>query len=519
MQPKTLARLVDRVGLNDAAELMALVPARNLLKALDEAIWKSPLPGASEVFNATGFISWLQVWIEVGELFLAERLAAISDDYLAMCLSFVLLVDCGSSRGFADDTAELSANSQTPEEVGYGDLPTTDCHAIYGDFLLRPAFEDDWEVIKTALDALWLHAPDRLLQLLGTLGSAESMLNSEGRRISLNLDLAFERESYRERRGYVGPTGARAFLTSASTTKTEDLLMMSGYDNETRRFLSEIEIEPADKNPIERTNTADRADDVPIESRYEGNELIFVSPSQDQIKALSLLLENEQIIEPLRVESLPSNNQEEKQPVLAELLNRLEHANLEAFQQRTRELAYLATVLMAGSSLESQPFTADHARDAALATCNLGLEFIQSRQTALKLDMEPGLIRLFLIGWQLLGTLRDHVIDAIQASFIELETTPRLTNSPWLRNEAQIGIRDLQSAVEQHQLADARDAVTFLSIVFNATACRAIAPMLDHLPHFAMIVERLSSEKTPRWIQSIADLDQARYLLSKLSKE
>jgi hypothetical protein len=519
MQPKTLARLVDRVGLNDAAELMALVPAQHLLRALDEAVWKSPRPGAIEVFDPTEFIGWLQVWMEVGELFVAERLAAIGDEYLAMCLSSVLLVDCGSSNGFADDTAELSLNSPTSEETGYSDLPMTDCHAIYGHIVVRPAFEDDWEIIRTALDTLWHHAPDRLLHLLGTLGSAESMLNTDRRRISLNLDVAFERESYRERRGYVSPMGARAFLTSASTTNTDDLLMMSGYDNETRRFLSRIEIEPNDETPIERTNRSDRADDEPIESRNEGNELVSVSPSQDQIKTLSLLLENEQIIEPLRVESQVSNNQREKQPVLAELLNRLEHENLEAFQQRTRELAYLATVLMAGSSLESQPFTAGLARDAALATCNLGLEFIQSRQSASKLDVEPGLIRLFSIGWQLLGTLRDRVIDAIKASLIDLETTPRLKNSPWLRNEVKIGIRELQNAVEQHQFADARDALIFLSIVFDATVCRTIAPLLDHLPHFAAIGKQRNNEKRPRWIEAIADIDQVGSLLSRLSKE
>ena len=40
-----LARLVERVGLNDAGELMELTPARKLLQALDESVWKSPAPG------------------------------------------------------------------------------------------------------------------------------------------------------------------------------------------------------------------------------------------------------------------------------------------------------------------------------------------------------------------------------------------------------------------------------------------------------------------------------------------
>jgi hypothetical protein len=519
MQPKTLARLIDRVGLNDAAELMALAPPRNLLKALDEVVWKSPGLGASEVFDPAEFISWLQVWMEVGELFLAERLAAISDEYLAMCLSSVLLVDGGASNGFDGGAAETAVDSQAHDDAGFIDSPKTDCYAIYGHFVLRPAFEDDWETIRTALDALWRHAPDHLLHILGTLGSAESMLDSERRRISLNLDVAFERENYRDRRGYVSPTGARAFLNSASTTTIRDLLTMSEYDNETRRLLSGLEMDPTDENPIERTNASDRADDVRAKAHTEENALTLVAHSQDQIRTLWVLLENEKIIEPPSFESLPSNKQQEKQSALAELLNRLEHENQDAFQQRARELAYLATVLMAGSTIESHPFTAGHARDAALATCNLGLEFIQARQVASRLDIEPGLIRLFSIGWQLLGALRGRVIDAIKTSFVDLETTQRLKNSPWLRNEVQIGIRGLQNAVEQQQFADARDAVIFLSIVLDATACRAISPLLDHLPHLATITERRSHRKLPRWIDSIADLDEVSSLLSKLSEE
>ena len=36
LQPAALARLVDRIGLNDAGEVMALAPTHKLLQALDE---------------------------------------------------------------------------------------------------------------------------------------------------------------------------------------------------------------------------------------------------------------------------------------------------------------------------------------------------------------------------------------------------------------------------------------------------------------------------------------------------
>jgi uncharacterized protein DUF6178 len=516
MQPKALARLVERVGLNDAAEIMAHVPVRNLLRALDEAVWKSPRPGASQAFDPAEFVSWLQVWIEVDDLFVAERLAAINDEYLALCLSSVLLVDGSYSSGFAGDMSEYAVDSHAPDEPGYTDCSNADC-LIYGHFLVRPSFEDDWEIIRAALDALWRHAPDRLLHVLGTLTNSETMLESAGRRTSLNLDVAFERERHRERRGYVSQTGARAFLASISITTTQELLMMSAYDNETHRFLAGIENHATGQHPIEKVAANDGADGKFLQTN-EARALASMPASQDQISALSRLLENESIAAPKRFKSL-SSNKHERRVALAEELHHLECENQEAFQQRTRELAYLATVLIAGSSLEGEPFTGGDARDAAFATCNLGVEFIHSRQTGITLDREPGLIRLFLIGWQLLDTLRSRVIDAMKASLGHLETTQRLKASPWLRNEAQIGIRDLQDAVERHQFADACDAATFLSIVFDATACREIAPLLDHLPHFAAIIEKGENKSQPGWIESIADLDRVSALLSNLSKD
>ncbi len=43
-------------------------------------------------------------------------------------------------------------------------------------------------------------------------------------------------------------------------------------------------------------------------------------------------------------------------------------------RRRTQELAYLANAIVAGCSLQARPFTAQEASDAAVATCNLGLE-------------------------------------------------------------------------------------------------------------------------------------------------
>jgi hypothetical protein len=55
-------------------------------------------------------------------------------------------------------------------------------------------------------------------------------------------------------------------------------------------------------------------------------------------------------------------------------------------------LAFLANVLMAGCSIQGRPFTVQDARDAALATCNLGL------QDSAAADLKSA----FRIGWRIL---------------------------------------------------------------------------------------------------------------------
>jgi hypothetical protein len=71
--------------------------------------------------------------------------------------------------------------------------------------------------------------------------------------------------------------------------------------------------------------------------------------------------------------------------------------DLVAYRERNAELAYLANVLIAGCSIQSRPFTAKEASEAAVAVCNLGL----AKSPALADDYLIGhdLIGVFQIGW------------------------------------------------------------------------------------------------------------------------
>src|SRR4051812_859823 len=79
------------------------------------------------------------------------------------------------------------------------------------------------------------------------------------------------------------------------------------------------------------------------------------------------------------------------------------HHDQAAYLTRSRELAFLANTLLAGSSVQTRPFTPQEASDAAACICNLGLE--RWLATATPPDaflVDYGLVTAFEVGWSVL---------------------------------------------------------------------------------------------------------------------
>src|SRR5262249_22246785 len=110
----------------------------------------------------------------------------------------------------------------------------------------------------------------------------------------------------------------------------------------------------------------------------------------------------------------------ERLPILRRLMEFVLHHDETAYLTRSRELAFLANTLVAGSSVQSRPFTPEEASDAAACICNLGLECWPSRwpcaasqrassprelDTAVPPDtflVERDLVTAFEAGWSVL---------------------------------------------------------------------------------------------------------------------
>ncbi|MCD6498951.1 MAG: hypothetical protein J7M25_11720 [Deltaproteobacteria bacterium] len=89
---QTFSALVHRIGVEDAGEIIALATTDQIVAAFDEDLFVNDTPGERETFDAHRFIVWLEVLLEAGSDVVAQRVAELSEDFVAHALSSIILV-------------------------------------------------------------------------------------------------------------------------------------------------------------------------------------------------------------------------------------------------------------------------------------------------------------------------------------------------------------------------------------------------------------------------------------------
>src|SRR5205807_9862992 len=95
LEPRALGRLIDHVGLEDAGELVALATTEQLQRIFDDDLWRAAKPGQpgqEERFDSRRFAQWLEVMLEAGERFAAEKLTELPEELVALALHRQALV-------------------------------------------------------------------------------------------------------------------------------------------------------------------------------------------------------------------------------------------------------------------------------------------------------------------------------------------------------------------------------------------------------------------------------------------
>lgn len=374
LPPPLLGKLIDRVGLEDAGELVALATTEQLAGIFDEDLWRSERAGADERFDSGRFLRWLEIMLEAGERAVAERLAELPEDLLTLAIHRHLLV-----ISFDDLRAELSAGD---DEAAAAEKAFEGCLSEEIDeYQLIWKGGDGFDSVIAALLALDRDHHTLTVNLLERCAALSSeyiadngglyeVLSAEE---MLEQDLAAEREDRRAERGYVAPSAAAAFLRLALTRAASET-PATEHDPLTRAYLRQLSRRPLAPARQERGGGGEHHELATL------LEASGIAPSPPQ---------------------LPGAAGGDRQPLLASAMRELRAEQPEKFAERSEELAYLSNVLVAASA-PAAPLPPLVAVEHAVACVSLGLTLVcgtrspSPRRAAQVLATHPcdGLFRL-----------------------------------------------------------------------------------------------------------------------------
>ena len=196
------------------------------------------------------------------------------------------------------------------------------------------------------------------------------------------------------------------------------------------------------------------------------------------------------------------------------------HHDETVYLTRSRELAFLANTLLAGSSVQSRPFTPHEASDAAASICNLGLECWPARWrgavhrrhelAAMPPDaflVDHDLVAAFEVGWSVLHQdVSLFVADQLVSTLADLHGGDADT-----RRELGALRRTLVKQREAGTPWLARDAADVLAML-DMTAWISVLGLLDECPilpaALTAVLERRTTSVSPTAFEFISTTAQ-----------
>jgi hypothetical protein len=475
LQPDLLHRIIQSCGLEDCGELVALATSEQLAGIFDLDLWRAGRPGMDEQFDADRFGVWIEVLVECGAEAAAQKIAGMDVDLVVAGLSrHVLVYDRAAVTPYETLDGEQIEPSRADDDGLTFDM---------GGSLVVARRADSWEAIIEVLLALGAGHRDYFHQVMKGCRS----LSNSGREVDglddllgeqdqAMFDVAVDREGRREKQGYVTPAEARAFLQMAREPGPRSDAMPSA-------------------NPLARAYFRALDDKTGANVHSEsgllaaGSEAVPVS--EDVAEAVAAVFDV--LVEagvtrqaPRALLGGPEGHDSRlgrSGRIRAHMQFVFDHDQA-AYSRRSEELAYLANTLMAGCSIQSRPFTAQEASDAAVAVCNLGLEnwlpqWLAANDTSLpgSFLVDHDLVSVFQVGWVV---LHNDVSMYAAEQLIGVLTRMRCDDS-----EIQMWLDALRIKLAKHRRAGApwraREALDVIAIL-DMPSWAVLLGLIDECP-------------------------------------
>ena len=454
LTPHALGKIIQHVGLEDCGEILSLATTEQLRRVFDEDLWRSDRPGRDEVFDADRFALWLEVMLEAGEDFVAEKLADLPEDLVTMGLHRRILVL---------DMDQLATEAR--EDGERLDKALEGClREEFDAYQVIARRHDGWDSIVAVLTALDKHDHallDRLLarccsmssETIDDNGGLYEVLTSEE---MLEGDLAADREDRRAAEGFIAPSQATSFLAMCRTTSPQEIVLQP-RDAVTRAYFRELV--PATDAAGKGASNALPAPDASARLVADLERLLAELDTEDRppdARPALLLTERAGAGNPMALFRTALATLLERDPKLHGL--------------RLEELAYLTNVIVAGCSLDGRAFRPFEAVVAVAAVCNLGLERLapgtggnaKLAERAVTVLAREGADKAFRAGW---WTLHHEVsLPTCAALARAFARSARQTRDRELRHRYERSARFVDDTLAQGRPTLARQRLSDLDV-------------------------------------------------------
>jgi hypothetical protein len=498
LPPPVLGKLIRRIGLEDAGELVALATTDQLAHVFDDDLWSNESPGDAERFDADRFLLWLEVMMEAGETFVARTLVELPEDLITLAIHRHILV-------LSIDELAADMQSASEQEARQLDKALESClYEEVGEYQLMARKPEGWDTLLSAVLALDREHSNFLHRLLGRCcalasdyiednGGLYEVLTSDE---MLECDVAADREDRRAESGFVAPTDASAFLKLAAQEASDG---------------------PKERDPVTRAWF-----------RGLGKPPIAQRPAAArpaQADGLLRILKKESVLEETSAQRLllpgSDHGKQSSDPLLVLAMRRVAESDPKLFGERSEELAYVANVLVSGCSLRSRRLRKIEALRAAIATCSLALALAPVERKRVKehgggpvgravatLQATP-CDTLFRLAWNRLNTqVIDRAAAVAEGWLIAAagqglgEDKPPLTRA----------LRALQQARARGSPWTERSSLELLVEHFDASTVDALGSLMDQVPTLPSSLAPKSGAG-PHFITSAAEWMAVRRML------
>jgi hypothetical protein len=403
LAPDVLHQVIQHRGLEACGAVVAAATPRQVAALLDLDLWRTT-PGRDDRFDGRRFGVWLETLMAEGEAVAARVVDAMDRDVATAGLSrYVRVFDPGIFEPTESSDDDLGGLVVTPPAG-------LECEV--GGYTVHARTPHAWDAVVGLLVTLAEDRPGAFHELMqGCQRLSNSAPEADGFHDLMLApeqflyDVSLGREDRRGQQGYLSAADARAFLQMAKQTRPTESDGSSSINGIAAAYFRTLD-------DVAEPTVREAEHGEPTESSASDREV------SESIAAVVELLA-EPGIAPSRPRALlgPVEADEPRLTPIAPLMEYVHDHDQGAYVARSRELGFLANALVAGCTVHARPFTAREAWDAAVGTCNLGLE-VQfgpparsgvAAERAADLPAFPdtflvdhGLVEAFEAGWRLL---------------------------------------------------------------------------------------------------------------------